>query len=341
MSKRGSETSVKDISGGKKILTTIEQIVLLKREFQKGADNVIYKLDCKSANEKTQSLVCVESKKMFDEIEIDCSYKFVLERRENRRFYLLEYEKIESVVVGFKPDLTEDDFNNELETLTNFFVQGAYCQNDVIKIFGIIQFEADYKQIDMYIKLNTSSCFGFNTNTSKKERVETILNKCYKEWLNKWWVFNVTCSRYQKYLKLIVRDNTSVEISENTDVRFDLYSNISYGPNKTFVLENIKSVCKCEFMPSDDDLRNNFNRKSNHRIMFELKKFDDNIMYATHFGIDSEDAEDVVADISSANFSIEMGAKLYCIYVRKIDEEKFNNVVSVILDDDDCIITLL
>ncbi|AAK70773.1 ORF113 LEF-3 [Cydia pomonella granulovirus] len=351
MSKRASESIT--MAGGKKTLTAVEQVVLLKREFHKGVarieNNVIYKLDCKSLNEKTQSLVCVESKKMFDEIETDCSYKFVLERRDNRRFYLLSYEKMDNVVITLKPDLVAEDFENELETLANVYVQGAYQHNDIIKVFGLIEFDGDYKQIDMYIRLNGSSCFKFDPETSRDERIDTVMSKCYKELLNKWWVFHVTCSRFRQYHKLVVRDNTSIQESDNTYTPADdCFENISYGPNKTFVLEEIKAVCKCEYVKTNNPMKSNSgadtkaSSKCDDRISFELKTARDRIMYATKFGVSQDVAEETVSDVGSANYSLSLGGKLYCVYTKKVDDnQSFTNIVSMVIDDEEKTSTLM
>nr|QNN89503.1 late expression factor 3 [Pieris brassicae granulovirus] len=44
----------------KKVIMTTDQVVFMKREFQKGAarleNNVIYKLDCRTVNEKNKTL---------------------------------------------------------------------------------------------------------------------------------------------------------------------------------------------------------------------------------------------------------------------------------------------
>nr|ACJ03771.1 late expression factor 3 [Pieris rapae granulovirus] len=330
MSKRPSETTM-DSPTKKKIIMTTDQVVFMKREFQKGAarleNNVIYKLDCRTVNEKKQNLVYVRTKEMYDSIEINCSYKFTIERQENKRWYLINYEKLQDCKIAIKENLDTKDFEKETETLVNFFIEGAYdCNNnDSIKIFGYVKIDNEYRQCDLVVKLNGPSCFNFETHESKKNRSDRALTKIYKEMINKWWVFQVMCRKIYNNYSLLILDNTIYEESNVSDIVTQLVQNVSYVSEKRYKMSEIIQVSKCEYVQS-----------ANPRIAFSLTTIDNNLLFGSKFNVKEDDAHDLLSDVNSINFEINTGAKFYCIYCFKLDDSKmYNNIVSIVCVDDE------
>lgn len=324
------------VSGKKKLVTT-EQLVLMKREFQKSTengfsktDNVIYKLDCKTLNKKEQNLIYVNTKKMYDEIEKDCSYKFTIERRQDKRWYLLSHEKLASESVVLKPLLSMQDFEDETEALVNFYVEGAYACNDAVKIFGYVNVFESYKQCDLVIKVTGSSCFQFESHETKNERIRRALSKIYNEMLNKWFVFHVTCKKtYNKNYTLIVRDDTVTERSDVNDDVSEPVANLSYTNNKHFKLTEVLRVSLCEHKGKNEGV-------SAPRIQFEMSTQDNDCFVGSKFLSSNDDVQEILSDVNSINFNIEAGFKVYCVYSMTTAAEKsYVNVVSMVLKDDD------
>lgn len=314
-----------------------EQIVLMKREFQKGAariDNtVIYKLDCKTLNKKQQNLVYVETKEMYDAIEINCSYKFTVERR-GRRWYLIDFEKNFNICVELKSTITSNDFVNELEAYVNFFVLGAYLTYDIIKIFGYVNVDDELKQCDLIVKLSGTSCFDFTSDENIVQRIQKGLTKIYNNYLNKWCVFHVVCKNtFNNNCSMYVKDNSSVQDSDVCDDINNLTTNnISYTTNKCFKLSQINSISKCEQIVTE----------KSSRIVFEMLLSNDEMLNASKFDVPANTIVEVISDVNSINFEIEVGSKFFCVYAHKLNEDKpYINLISILGMDEDNVVTSL
>ncbi|QOD40065.1 lef-3 [Matsumuraeses phaseoli granulovirus] len=342
MSKRPSETSLMAPTEKKCKITTTEQVVLMKREFKKNEiqkeaarvnNNVIYKLDCKTLNKKEQNLVYVDTKEMYDKIEKDCSYKFTIERRDNKRWYLLNYEKLDSEEVVLKEILTDEDFVNELESFVNFYVEGAYNYNDdeCIKIFGYVKIDDGYKQCDLIVKLDGPSCFNFESHQTKAAKCKKALTKIYTCLLNKWWVFRVYCCKTRNLnYNMLVRDNSGIEESNIDETITGPLKNVSYNTQKTFKLIEIVNICKSELIEKSDNL--------SMRIEIEMLSKNDVLLFGTKFLTNNqlEEAHEIVSDISSLNFEIEIGARVFCIYSHKLNMSlPYNYVIAMVNIDED------
>ncbi|UXX41907.1 lef-3 [Psilogramma increta granulovirus] len=333
MSKRSADTDIATCTVKKNVITT-EQIVILKREFQKGAarvdNNVIYKLDCRTVNKKEQNLIYVNNKQDYDSIEENNSYRFTIERQDDRRWYLLEFKKLISEEVVLKTTLTENDFNDESEVLVNFYVEGAYAVDnyDCIKMFGIVSVADSFKQCNLIVKLDGPSCFNFDVNESRKQRVNRALTQIYTNMLNKWWVFQVIClKKYCMYL--LVKDNTTINISNCTiDITDNInnMNNLSYTMNKRFTVAELLKVSRCDYVSGDKA-----------RLTFEFL-MENNTLTGSKFNVNEDDAYEIMCDVNSINFETSVGSRFYCVYNYKTNEEKpFYNIVSVLcIDSDNC-----
>lgn len=319
----------------KKNVITTEQLVILKREFQKGAarvdNNVIYKLDCRTVNKKEQNLIYVNTKDEYDMIQENCSYKFTIERQDDRRWYLLEFEKMLSEDVVLKATLTEEDFVNEAEVLINYYVEGAYAvsENDCIKLFGVVSMADSLKQCDLIVKLDGPGCFNFDMNESRKQRANRALTQIYTTMLNKWWVFQVIC-RKPYCMSLLVRDNTTINASDCTinvlDETMNI-NNVSYAINKRFTVAELLKVSRCDYVSGEKA-----------RLTFEFL-MNNHTLTGSKFNVKEDEAYEIVCDVNSINFETSIGSRFYCVYNHKTNEEKpFYNIVSVLcIDSENCV----
>ncbi|ABC61226.1 LEF-3 [Choristoneura occidentalis granulovirus] len=329
MSKRSAETDIAQPTTKKNVIST-DQVVILKRMFQKGAarieNDVIYKLDCRTINKKEQNLVYVDNKKDYDAIVENCSYNFVIEKQSDKRWHLLSFEKIKEIEIELKQTLTLEDFKSETEVLINFFVEGAYIvgNNECIKIFGCVSVSNEYKQCDLIIKLDGPSCFNFDFKESKIERANRALTIIYTKLLNKWSVFQVVC-RESYNLNLLVKDNTVVVESDINDILDgNNFNNISYTTNKRYAVAEILTVSRCEYV-----------NKDNPRMMFEFTT-ENKPLIGSKFNVKPDDANEIESDVISINFENCLGYKFYCVYNYKLnDDNSFINITSVISIDKD------
>nr|AJA91736.1 late expression factor 3 [Adoxophyes orana granulovirus] len=331
MSKRSNENiAITDdgLTVKKNKLCVTDQIVTMKREFIKGSmrmDNrVIYKLDCKTLHKKEQNLIYVETKDMFDKIEKDSSYKFTIERHDNGRWYLKEFEKLNDVVVSLKEFLTQADFEGETETLINFYVEGAYESNDceLIRIFGFVNFDNTMNQCELFVRLDQESCFKFNPEASRREKSKQALTEIIKNYVNKWCVFHVLCRvNYNKKFNLIIKNNTCVKVNDIQMEKPSIDNLVSCSSDKIYNMVEIKQVCKCELVENG----------TVDRIAFEFKLNNESYLKGSKFNIKKEDAEDIVSDIQSINFDIDSGEYIfYCVYSYKSNvDNPFMNIASV------------
>ncbi|AIS92106.1 late expression factor 3 [Erinnyis ello granulovirus] len=334
MSKRSADTNIVEPSVKKNVITT-EQVVILKREFQKGAarveNNVIYKLDCRTVNKKQQNLIYVNSKTDYDAIVENSSYKFTIERRDDKRWHLLEYEMLASEEIVLKAVLLDEDFVNEAEVLVNFYVEGAYAvdDHDCVKIFGVVIVNNNQKQCDLIVKLDGPSCFNFECDESRQQRVKRALTQVYTKMLHKWWVFQVIC-RKPYCCSLLARDNTAINTSD-CDIAVDktvFKNNVSYMINKRFAVTQLLSVSKCEYISGEKA-----------RLMFEFV-VENGTMTGSKFNVKEDDAYEIMCDVNSINFEIDIGKRFYCVYNHKVDEPNpFYNITSVVCMDSDNVVT--
>lgn len=260
-------------------------------------------------------------------IQENCSYRFTIERQDDRRWYLLEFEKIFGEEVTLKTTLAEEDFVNEAEVLVNYYVEGAYAVNehDCIKLFGVVNVADSLKQCDLIVKLNGPSCFNFDINESRKQRANRALTQIYTSMLNKWWVFQVICRK--KFCKsLLVKDNTTINSSDCTIDIMDIMniSNVSYTVNKRLTVAELLKVSRCDYVSGDKA-----------RLTFEFM-METNSLTGSKFNVKEDDAYEIMCDVNSINFETSIGSRFYCVYNYKTDEEKpFFNIVSVICIDSD------
>nr|UYX49731.1 LEF-3 [Darna trima granulovirus] len=255
------------------------QTVLMKRIFQKSTnsvDNVCYKLDCQLINTKKKNLINVLNKEDYDNIKLHHTYKFTIKNDGlNSRWYLVKYQLLNNVEINLVSSLELSMFENESKIKVNYFVQGVYdCINTCVKMFGLIKLNGEYKQCDMVVQLDKTSCFNFTPEDSELNRSIKCLTTIHKELLNKWSVFTVSCRKYNIYYSMVVIDDTTIEKSDLQDTEFYLTNNISYGNNKIFMYKQIESVSKCINTKYNNNLM--FKEKSDNRMVIELKLKQDN-----------------------------------------------------------------
>ncbi|AKN80813.1 late expression factor 3 [Diatraea saccharalis granulovirus] len=325
MSKRPSETVLNIVPAEKKgKIATTPQMVLMKREFQKGNikkgaarmdNNVIYKLDCKTLHKNEQNLVYVENKEMYDQIEKDASYNFTIEKRANR-WYLLSFERKECEEIEFKEMLSLNDFSNELEVKVPVFVEAAYDSNNkhyTIKIIGCINLDGVYKQCDLVLSLNGTTCFNFDIRETKLQRSKRALTTIYTEMVNKWCVFHVTCHKtHNNNYNLIVNEYSKIDKYNldkviDEDQQTSPINNISYSTTRSFKFVEVKKIFKCEFITEGPK-----------RLVIGFETTNNVLVCGAKFFMANEDDEnaitDIMSDINSINFDIDTGTKVYCVY---------------------------
>ncbi|AGQ20357.1 lef-3 [Clostera anastomosis granulovirus A] len=335
MSKRPSETPILDVDiTDKKMIVTTDQIVLMKRKFQKGTDqvdsNVVFKLDCRTVNSNEQNLVYVDSEEMFDNIIVNCSYTFIVEKK-GRRWHLLNMTQLENEKLIMKK-LEMSDFTNKTDTLVNFYIIAAYQKSSGINMFGLIELENEYKQCDMFVNFSGPGCFNFTEDESNIQKSNRALTKIYNELVNKWWVFGVTCSiNANKTINMTVKDNSQIDASENEELICGKKPNLSYIHKNYFYVCQVFSVGKCEFISG-----------THARLKFTFTVENEEIMYATKFIGNEETAQEVISDVNSVNFDIKLGSVIKCVYMHRLYENThYYNVVSILCIDSDKNVTTI
>lgn len=343
MAKRSAGSCIDNMEVKKTLLET-EQMVLLKRVFQKDCarmdNNIIYKLDCKDLNSHEKNLVNVCSKKIYDELEVNGAYKFVLERRKNR-FFLISYEKIEAKKLDVVDVLTAEDFNLNKELKTNFYVSGAYDYASIkdgvldyihVIVFGYINLNNRLCQCDLIIKPYQNCIFNRSESATKADRIKSCLKKVYNELLNKWWVFQVQCSMYGENDNFTLEVQNYIDISESTvttSVIPEDIKSISYPTIRVFKTAQIKIVNKCIL---DDN-----------KLKIDITSSDDKRIQGIKFQPPLDIIEDIVDDLDSINFSIRSNlAVYYCVYCVSItgNDRQYTNIITIIKCEDNDVETM-
>lgn len=190
----------------------------------------------------------VLNKKLYDEINVDCTYKFTYQKI-NELFYIVDYQLMESTVFDeIKNCVTYNDFEFEQQIRLYIFIVCAYefreyTNNNfsTIKVCTVVKREDEFVQCDLLITLNTLTTFDIEQNDDNATRVTKALKRLY-QLKDKWCVAQVGCIKSivqsTAYYKLVLLPNTDItELEPEEEVHADKigeeFSSISYK-NKVF-----------------------------------------------------------------------------------------------------------
>lgn len=282
----------------------------------------------KSRNSKGVSSVIV-TKEAYDKIRENRSYNFKVEKKSDRKYYLVEFEEVAKIVPK-NDNLKRSDFDSARDVNVSMKVCFAYelkrsAKFSMIKLVGVVKIEGEYCQIDVLVDLANSTCFGFTSNDDNAYRVSKALTEFFKL-CDKWCSVEVQCVKSSTngvYYKMQLSDNRMEEVEEDEAQTLDyecsntVMCNVSYK-EKEFRMESLQRL-ECKILEYSRDGRS----KKMIKFMMYTKGGEFEGVSFLSDNINDDLLQEILSDVMNVNMDIGQDHDVYCVMHKRPCDAKY------------------